>query len=87
MFPISLLRRNSIYRLRKHYDRVREHADKVKDYNRKMQILRMLDIVEPNLILLEENRIQSRFEKRRLVAQINATVENANELIKIKEMR
>ena len=87
MFPISLLRRNKIYGLRKHYDRVREHADKMKDYNRKIQILRMLDMVEPSLILLEENRIQSRFEKRRLVAQINATVENANELVKMKDMR
>ncbi len=87
MFPISLLRRNSIYLLRKHYDRVREHADKIKDYNRKIQILRMLDMIEPNLILLEENRIQSRFEKRRLVAQIKATVENAKELVKMKEMQ
>ncbi|MBI4162484.1 MAG: hypothetical protein HY513_02280 [Candidatus Aenigmarchaeota archaeon] len=87
MFPISLLRRNSVYSLRKRYDRVREHADKLKDYNRKMHILRMLDVIEPNLILLEENRIQSRFEKRRLVAQIKATVENANELVKMKDMQ
>ena len=87
MFPISLLRRNKIYALRKHYDRVRERADKIKDYGRRMQVLRMLDVVEPNLILLEENRIQSRFEKRRLVAQINATVENAKELVKIKDLQ
>ncbi len=87
MFPISLLRRNNVYGLRKHYDRVREHADKMKDYNRKMQILRMLDMIEPNIILLEEDRIQSRFEKRRLVAQIKATVENANELVKMKDTR
>lgn len=52
-----------------------------------MHILRMLDVIEPNLILLEENRIQSRFEKRRLVAQIKATVENANELVKMKDMQ
>jgi len=84
MSLLSLFRRNKIYSLRKRYDRVREHADKMNDYNRKMQILRMLDMIEPNIILLEENRIQSRFEKRRLVAQIKATVENANELVKMK---
>ena len=87
MFLISIFRKNKPFKLRKRYDRAREKADKMKDYRKKIQLLRMLDTVEANLILLEEDRITSKFERRRMAAQIEAAVENAWDIIKEKRQQ
>ncbi len=61
-----LLRRPSVYKLRRQYDRLRERTDKISDINRRIEILRMLDQIEPSITTLEEHHI-SQFEKRRII--------------------
>lgn len=87
MSILSVFRKNKPLKLRKKYDRVREKADKLEDYRKKMQLLRMLDSVEASLILLEEDRITSKFERRRMAAQIEAAVENARDMLKEKQQQ
>lgn len=59
-----LLRRQSAYKVRKEYDRLRERADKLGKIDQRLEILRMLDQVEPFIISLEEHHM-SDYEKKK----------------------
>lgn len=59
-----ILRRPSVYSLRKKYDRLREKADRVGNISRRVELLRMLDQLEPSITSLEEHQM-SRYEKKR----------------------
>lgn len=74
-----LLRRPTAYRLRRDYDRVREKADKIKDISVRMEILRLLDQLEPSVVSLEEHHM-SRFDKKRTSFYVR------NNLKKVKTM-
>ena len=60
-----ILRRPTVYSLRKNYDRLREKTDRLGNIERRVEILRMLDQIEPSIISLEEHHI-SNFEKKRI---------------------
>ncbi|MBI4018677.1 MAG: hypothetical protein HY364_00300 [Candidatus Aenigmarchaeota archaeon] len=49
--------RRDIYHLRKEYDRIREHVDKGEDEQKRVALLRMLDQLEPNMVMLEEQNL------------------------------
>ncbi|MFH1631112.1 MAG: hypothetical protein ABIA21_02725 [Candidatus Aenigmatarchaeota archaeon] len=75
--------RRQIFKLRKSYDRVREKADKTSDKYRRLTVLRILDQVEPTLVMLEEQRI-SRFDRPRLVNSVKMNVEQGKMILKQK---
>lgn len=68
-----ILRRSRAYRLRKKYDKMREKADKIKNIDERIEILRMLDQIEPSIITLEEHNI-SHFEKKRTVQYVESSL-------------
>ncbi len=76
--------RKSVYRLRKEYDRIREKTDKEQDMNRRLEILRLLDSIEPTLVSLEEH-IMSGFEKKRMIRYIGQNLEKAKHMLKDKD--
>ena len=80
---IGIFHKNPVPGLRKRYDRAREHADKLKDRNKKLQVLHLLDSIEPTLISLEEQN-QPKFELKRMVNYVKNNVEEAEDLIKEK---
>ncbi len=81
MFLIDvILGRKKIYRLRKSYDRTREKADRIKGRDFRLPVLRVLDQVEPTLVLLEEHKI-SRFEKSRMIKYVEAGIKEAKRTI------
>lgn len=59
-----ILRRSSAYKLRKTYDRLRERADKVHNINQRIEILRMLDQLDPSIVSFEEHQM-SHYEKKK----------------------
>jgi molecular chaperone GrpE (heat shock protein) len=75
---------NPVPKLRKSYDRTREKIDKIKDKNQKVQLLRMLDQLEPTLISLEEQE-QPKFERRRMISYIRDGVEQVSDLLAEKK--
>ncbi len=81
---LGLFRSDPVPGLRKKYDRAREKADKLKDRNRKLQILRMLDQLEPTLIALEEQE-QPKFERRRMVSYIRDGIAQIQDMLKEKK--
>ena len=83
---LGFLHKDSVPKLRKQYDRAREKADKIKDRGKKLQILRMLDQVEPTLIALEEQE-PPKFERRRMISYVRDNVERAQEMINYKEQK
>ena len=84
MFIIDIiLGKRKIYRLRKKYDRVREKADKIKSRELRLPILRVLDQVEPTLVMLEEQRV-SRFERARMMKYVEAGIREAKRIMEAK---
>lgn len=80
MFLIDfLLGRKKVYRLRKSYDRAREKADKL-ERRARLPVLRVLDQVEPTLVMLEEQKI-SRFERARMTRYVEAGVREAKKMM------
>ncbi len=75
--------RHKVYSLRKRYDRTRERADKIRNAEKRLRALRILDQVEPTLVLLEEQRV-SRFERGRMVRYVNIGINQARAAIKGK---
>ena len=75
--------RHKIYSLRKRYDRARERADKIRNAEKRLHTLRILDQVEPTLVLLEEQRV-SRFERGRMVRYVNSGINQAKAAVKGK---
>lgn len=72
--------RGRIYSLRKKYDKYRERADKEDNVEKRMNTLKILDQVEPTLIILEEQNI-SRFDRNRLVATVDSGIEQAKAIL------
>ena len=79
-----ILRRKSVYRLRKNYDRIREKADREPDMNRKIAALRSLDQLEPTIVALEE-QLLSGFERRRMIKYVDHNLQRAKRLLKGEE--
>lgn len=72
--------RRKIFKLRKKYDRTREKADKTKDRESRLSALKVLDQIEPTLIILEEQKV-SRFERSKMFRFVNAGVEEAKTIL------
>lgn len=72
--------RGKVYGLRKKYDRIREKTDRLKDKEKKVEILRYLDQIEPTIVMLEERSI-SRFEKRRMIRNVRGELEKAKYML------
>ena len=77
-FTIGYRRR--IFKLRKAYDHARERADK-KPLRERMAILKVLDHVEPILIMLEEQKV-SRFQRGGMIRQVRMAIGQAKEMLK-----
>ncbi len=75
--------RRKVVSLRKKYDRVREKADKIGNSEKRTQVLRILDQVEPTLVMLEEQRI-SAFERGRMRRSVEQGIVSAKASIKQK---
>lgn len=73
--------RHKVYSLRKRYDRTRERADKIRNAEKRLYALRILDQIEPTLVMLEEQRV-SRFERGRMVRYVNGGINQARAVIK-----
>lgn len=59
-----LLRRSPAYKLRKTYDKLRERADRIHNINERIEILRMLDQLDPSIVSFEEHQM-SHYEKKK----------------------
>ena len=68
-----ILRRPTAYALRKKYDRLREKTDRLSNIERRVEILRMLDQLEPSVISLEEHHM-SNFEKKRIASYLESNM-------------
>jgi len=73
--------RRKVFLLRKRYDRTREKADKIKSPEKRLAVLKLLDQIEPTLVMLEEHRI-SRFERGRMFSMVRKGVEQAKRELK-----
>ena len=73
--------RHKIYSLRKRYDRTRERADKMRNAEKRLYALKILDQIEPTLVMLEEQRV-SRFERGRMVRYVNNGIKQAQGVVK-----
>ncbi|GEM_PF-3645637 len=72
--------RGKIYSLRKKYDKIREKADREDNAEKRLNALKLLDQVEPTLVILEEQNI-SRFDRKRMVAVVDSGVEQAKAIL------
>ncbi|MBI4894965.1 MAG: hypothetical protein HY831_00595 [Candidatus Aenigmarchaeota archaeon] len=72
--------RGKVYSLRKKYDKFREKADKEDNTEKRMNSLKILDQVEPTLVILEEQNM-SRFDRTRMVAVVDSGVEQAKAIL------
>ena len=81
--PYLFTFRRKVFVLRKKYDRTREKADKIRNRERRFAILKVLDQVEPTLVMLEEQPV-SRFQRGKMVKYVKAGIEEARKMIKMK---
>jgi len=75
--------RRQIWMLRRRWDRIRERADKTANREKRLNALRILDQVEPTLVLLEEQKI-SRFDRPRLIGQVKMGIMQARNILEEK---
>ena len=73
--------RRKIYKLRKKYDKTREKVDKERGRDKRLSALKVLDQVEPTLVMLEEHDI-SRFERGRMARYVNSGIAQAKRNLK-----
>ncbi|MBI5061588.1 MAG: hypothetical protein HZB67_04730 [Candidatus Aenigmarchaeota archaeon] len=73
--------RRKVYILRRKYDRAREKVLKNGNTQKRLLALKILDNVEPTLIMLEEQRV-SRFDRGRFISQVKTAVEQAKNVLK-----
>ena len=81
--PYLFTFRRKVYVLRKKYDRTREKTDKIRNRERRFAILKVLDQVEPTLVILEEQPV-SRFQRGKMVKYVKSGIEEARKMIKTK---
>ena len=75
-----VLRRRTPYKLRRDYDKLREKADKIRDINRRVQMLQMLDRIEPSVVSIEEHHM-SNFEKKHTMDYIGTSLRKVKFLL------
>ncbi len=73
--------RRKIYGLRKKYNRLRERADRQGNKEKRLAILKLLDQIEPTLVLLEEQQITG-YERNRMIGYVNSGIEQAKNVLK-----
>ncbi|MFH0949113.1 MAG: hypothetical protein V1802_01350 [Candidatus Aenigmatarchaeota archaeon] len=76
-----ILRRESVYSLRKKYDRVREKTDKERNSQKKIYVLRILDQTEPTLVALEEHNMAIG-EKTKMKKYVKSNILEAKLILK-----
>jgi hypothetical protein len=79
----GFLKKRTVYKLRKRYDRIREKADKLPRGVKRNSILTTLDQVTNTLVMLEEQRV-SLIEKRRMVSYIKKGIARAKDILEDK---
>ena len=75
------MRRPTPYKLRKEYDHIREKADKIGNINKRVEMLRMLDQIEPSVVSVEEHHM-SHFDKKRTMDYINSSLRKIKFIMK-----
>ncbi len=75
--------RRRVYALRRKYDRVRENADK-QHASKRIEVLRILDQLEPTLVTLEEQDI-SGYDKSRFFGFVEQGIHNAENVMKQRQ--
>jgi len=80
-----ILRRKTVVGLRKRYDKLREKVDRFPVIEKRIELLRLLDRIEPYITSLEEHHM-SRFEKRKIIEIVHIDLEKMKALLE-KEKR
>ena len=75
-----VLRRKTVYGLRRRYDRMREKTDRFPVIEKRIELLRLLDRVEPYITSLEEHHM-SRFEKKKIIEIVHRDLEKMRLLL------
>ena len=75
-----VLGRPTPYKIRRDYDKLREKTDKIRKIERRVQILQMLDRIEPSVVSIEEHHM-SNFEKRHTMDYIGASLRKVKFLL------
>ncbi len=76
-----LLRRPKVVRVRKHYDRLREKVDRFPVIAKRIELLKMMDQLEPHIISMEEHPM-SKFEQKRTAGFIEAGLRRIDYMMK-----
>ena len=80
-----LLRRSRAYRLRRKYDKLREKADRDKNIDKRIAVLRMMDQIEPTIVLMEEGQVASRRERKRMAYNVLQGLKKVELILKDEE--
>lgn len=70
----------SVYSLRKEYDKTREKIDRMPAVEKRLELLRLMDRLEPYITSLEEH-VMSNFEKNKTKTYIKRELEKVRSLI------
>ncbi len=73
--------RRRVFALRKRYDRTRERIDKSRNKDKRLRALKILDQIEPTLVIIEEQQV-SRFERMRMFGYVESGIREANKALK-----
>jgi hypothetical protein len=76
-----LLRRSRVIRTRRHYDKLRERVDKFPRIEKRIEMLKMMDQLEPHIISMEEHPM-SKFEQKRTAGFIEAGLRRIKYMMK-----
>lgn len=79
-----LFRRKNVYQIRKEYDHLREKTDLEQNTQKRLEVLRLLDQVEPTIVMLEE-QFMSGYEKKRMIFRVEEGMKRARFLLEDKE--
>jgi len=77
-FAFLLSARKDVYNIRKKYDEIREDMVRKKKTQRTLQILRLLDQLEPQIITLEEQDLHYR-DRRKMILFIKTSLKDIKE--------
>lgn len=73
--------RRKVFALRKKYDRTREMVDKSRNRDKRLRALKILDQIEPTLVIIEEQQV-SRFERMRMFGYVDSGIREASKALK-----
>ena len=81
-----LLRRPRSIQVRKHYDKLREKVDRFPYIEKRIEMLKMMDQLEPHIISMEEHPM-SKFEQKRTGGFVEAGLRRINYMMKEEKLK